>query len=61
MLTFLFLSALVIAAVTFGGIVFFPLLAIGLVIWLVFWLVALPLRLVFAILSLPFRVLRRMA
>lgn len=61
MLTFFFFSALVIAAVTFGGIVFFPLLAVGLVIWLVFWLVTLPFRLVFAILVLPFRLLRRVA
>jgi hypothetical protein len=45
MLRFLFFGALLIAAVTFGGVVFFPLLILGMVIWLL----TLPFRLVFAL------------
>ena len=68
MLTFFFFSALVIAALTFGAVVFVPLMVIGLLIWLI----TLPFRLVFAVvgglihavfalLFLPVRLLRRMA
>src|SRR5688572_4440614 len=57
MLTFFFFSALVIGALTFGAVVFIPLLIIGFVVWLLL----LPVRLVLAILFLPFRLLRRMA
>jgi hypothetical protein len=75
MLTFFFFSALVIAALTFGAVVFVPLMLVGLAIWLIL----LPLRLVFAfvggamylafgivraifaLIFAPFRLLRRFA
>jgi hypothetical protein len=72
MLKILFFSAMAIAAVTLGGVVFIPLLIIGALIWLI----TLPFRLVFslvgglicavfaivsAVLVAPFRLLRRLA
>jgi hypothetical protein len=72
MLKFLFFGAMAVAAVTFGGVVFLPLLIIGALIWLI----TLPFRLVFslaggvifavfaivsAVLLAPFRLLRRFA
>ena len=75
MLKFLFFSALVVAALTFGAVVFVPLMILGLGIWLI----TLPFRLVlgliggvlhlafgivgavFALLFAPFRLLRRVA
>ena len=47
MLTFFFFSALVIAAMTFGAVVFVPLMIIGAVIWLL----TLPFRLLFALIG----------
>ena len=75
MLTFFFFSALVIAALTFGAVVFVPLLMIGFVVWLLLLPVRLVfagvdgalylafgiIRAVFALLFAPFRFLRRMA
>ena len=75
MLKFLFFSALVISSLTFGGVVFVPLLILGMVIWLI----TLPFRLVFGVMGglvqlvlglvgavfalvfAPFRLLRRSA
>ena len=68
MLTFLFFSAMAIAAVTFGAVVFGPLLIIGAAIWvitlpfrLVFGLIAAVFAIIGAVLFAPFRLLRRIA
>jgi hypothetical protein len=60
MLTFLFFGALVIAGVTFGGVVLVPLMILALAIWVVL----LPFRLTFwaigGLIRLPFVVLGAM-
>ena len=61
MLKFLFFGALVVAAVTFGGVVLVPLMLLALVIWAL----TLPLRLTFwvigGIIRLPFVILAAIA
>ena len=53
MLKFLFFSALVLAAVTIGAPIFFPLL----VIFGVIWLILLPIRLVFGLVGWVFHLI----
>jgi hypothetical protein len=59
MLKFLFFSALVVAAVTFGGVVLVPLMLLALVIWaltlpfrLTFWVIGGIIRLPFVMLAM---------